>query len=65
MTIILMKNKKVIAEAKKKRNLFTLNLADLKKAMAVISPPNNIKHHAIAMTRQGRPIHLVNQSKRI
>lgn len=46
-----MKNKKVIAEMKREQNLFTLNLATLEKTMAVISPPNNTRHYAMAMTR--------------
>lgn len=61
----LMRNEKVITEAKRERNLFTLNLADPKKIIIVINPPNNTKYYVIAMTRQGRPIYLVSQSKYI
>lgn len=60
-----MKNEKVIIEAKKEQNLFTLNLANLRKAIAVISPSNNIQHYIIAMIRQGRPIYLISQSKQV
>ena len=65
MTMTLMRNGKVIAEAKREQNLFTLNLADPGKAMAVISPSDNIKHRAMAMTGRGHPTHLVSQSKRV
>ncbi len=37
-TIILMKDQNIIAEAKKKQNLFTLGLAYPEKVMAIISP---------------------------
>lgn len=65
MIMRLMRNEKVIIEVKRERNLFTLNLADPRKIMIVINPPNNTKYYVIAMTRQGRPIYLVSQSKYI
>lgn len=49
--IILMRNEKFIIEAKKEQNLFILNLANLEKTIVVISPPSNIKHHAMALTK--------------
>lgn len=69
-TMILMKDKNIIAEAKKKQNLFTLDLADLGKAMAIISPQSKAsssksKQLALAMTKHGRLTHLVSQNKRI
>lgn len=54
ITITLIENGKVIAKAKKERNLFTLDLADLGKTMAVICLSNNTKHRTMAMTRRGR-----------
>lgn len=45
ITITLMKNGKVIAEVRKERNLFIFDLVDPKKAIIVISSPNNTKHH--------------------
>lgn len=61
LAMTLMRNRKVIAQAKRDRNLFTLNLAQPGKAMAIISK----QPKAMAMTRQGRPTHLVSQNKRI
>lgn len=57
----LMRNKEVIIRAKKNWNLFTLNLAQLERAMTVI----NKRPKVIAITEQGRPTHLVSQKKRI
>lgn len=61
MTMILMRNGKVIAKVKREQNLFILDLTNPKKAIAVISPPN--KYHTIAMTGQECPTHLVSQNK--
>lgn len=60
-----MKKRKVIAKAKREQNLFTFDLANLEKDIAVISPPNNIKYHTMAMTGLEHPTHLVSQSKRV
>lgn len=57
----LMRNKEVITRTKKNWNLFTLNLAQLEKAMTVI----NKRLKIMAITEQGRPTHLVSQKKRI
>lgn len=59
MTMTLIRNGKVIADVNKERNLFTLDLADPRKAIAVIIPPGSIKYRALAMIRQRQPIHLV------
>lgn len=63
--ITLIRNGKIIVKAKREQNLFTFNLADSKKAIVVINPPNNIKHRAMVMIRQGRLIYLVSQSKHL
>lgn len=60
-----MRNGKVITKAEREQNLFTFDLVSSRKAKAVISPPNNIKYCAMAMTKLERPIHLVSQSKYI
>lgn len=57
--MILMRNGKVIARAKRDQNLFTLNLAQPGKAMTVI----NKKSKAMAITRWRQPTHLVSQNK--
>lgn len=63
MTLI--RNGKVIIKAKRKRNLFKLNLIDPQKTITVINPFNNIKNHAIVIIKWKRPIYLISQSKRI
>lgn len=60
ITITLIKNEKIIAEAKKEQNLFIFDLMDSRIIMTIISLSNNTKDYAIVMTRQGRPISLVN-----
>lgn len=57
--MILMRNKKIIAKAKREHNLFTLDLADLDKAMVIIRLLNYIKHCVMAMTGQECLIYLV------
>lgn len=57
--MILIKNKEVIARAKRNRNLFTLDLAQLGKAMTVINK------EAMAIIKRGQPTYLVSQNKRI
>lgn len=59
--MILIKNGKVIAWAKKNQNLFTLNLAQPKKAMIII----NKKPKTIAIISWGQQTYLVSQNKYI
>lgn len=60
----LMRNGKVIAQAKKDRNLFTLELAQPDRAMATIKIIS-ILPKAMAIYGQGRPTHLMSQNKRV
>lgn len=60
----LMKDGKVIAHARKNRNLFTLELAQPGRAMATIKTVS-IQLRTMAITGGGRPTHLVSQNKRI
>ncbi len=65
----LMQQGKVIALAKRTRNLFTLDLAHPGRAMAVTIQPKAMaiakRARAMAITGRGRPTHLVSQNKRI
>lgn len=56
--MILIKDGKAIVHAKRERNLFILDLAAPGKVMAVMPK-------AMAITRQGRPTHLVSHNKHI
>ena len=60
----LMRNGKIIAQAKRDRNLFTLELAQPGRAMATIKAVS-ILPKAMAIQGRGRPTHLVSQNKRI
>ena len=60
----LMKDGKVIAHARRNRNLFTLELAQPGRAMATIKTVS-IQPRAMAITGQGRLTHFVSQNKRI
>lgn len=62
-TMTLMRHGKVIAQAKRTRNLFTLELAHPGKAMAMTIQSKATQ--AMAITERGRPTHLVSQNKRI
>lgn len=59
----LMKDGKIVAHAKRERNLFTLDLATSGKAMAIILVRPKAK--AMAITGRGQPSHLVSQNERI
>lgn len=59
-----MRNGKIIAHAKRDRNLFTLELAQPRRAMATIKTVS-ILPKAMAIHGRGRPTHLVSQNKRI
>lgn len=65
----LMTHRKVIAQAKRDQNLFTLELAHHGRAMAVTIQPKVMaitrQAHEIAITGQEWPTHLVSQNKRI
>lgn len=60
----LMRNGKIIAQARRNRNLFTLELAQPGRAMATIKTVS-ILPKAMAIHGRGRPTHLVSQNKRI
>ncbi len=60
----LMRNGKVIAQAKRDRNLFTLELAQPSRAMATIKTIS-MQPKAMAIHGRGRPTHLVSQNKRV
>ena len=67
-TMTLMKDEKVIVEAKKERNLFTFDLAHLGKIMTIISlwskaSLSKSRQLTIAMTGYGQPIQLMSQNK--
>lgn len=59
--MILIKNGEVIARANKNRNLFTFDLAQPEKAMAII----NKRPKTMAIIEQDQLTHLVSQNKRI
>ncbi len=68
----LMQQRRVIARAKRTRNLFTLDLAQPGRAMATMTmtiQPKAIatagRARAMTITGRGRPTHLVSQDKRI
>ena len=60
----LMRNGKIIAQAKRDQNLFTLEFAQLGKAIATIKTVS-ILPKAMAIQRRGQPTHHVSQNKRI
>lgn len=60
-----MRNSKVITFANRNQNLFILELAQPGKAMMATIKTISIRPNAMAMTRQGRPTHLVSQNNHI
>lgn len=63
MTLI--KNDKVIVHVKRNQKLFILELAQPGKTMMATTKTISMQPRVIAMTGQGRPIHLVSKNERI